>query len=319
MPFGVQRFRGIPAAPAALALHPHVWQKVHLDAALPQPLAQFTPPARHVKAERAGRKSASARLGQFRKQRADVIEHAGVCCRRRARRGADGFLIHQNHLVDLLEALHRIVRAWLLAGRVQATGKRPPEHFQYERSFSTAAGSCDGRHHTQRKTHVDSLERAMADASHFEPAGRLPMAVFQAPSQHRITGSFGTQIGTRHALWNRCELCGRGMGHNPAAFTATAGAKVEGVVGALHHIAIVFDHHKRVAEITEFSKSPDELVCVARVQADRGLIQHIEHACQAAANLSRQANALQFTSRQAARRPGHVEILQANVHQKRHS
>jgi len=53
------------------------------------------------------------------------------------------------------------------------------------------------------------------------------------------------------------------------------------------------------------------------MEADRGLVEHVEHACQSAAHLGRQPDPLHLTTREAARRPGHVEVFEPHVYEER--
>ena len=109
------------------------------------------------------------------------------------------------------------------------------------------------------------------------------------------------------------------MGHDRAPLAAATGAKVESMIGRGDNVAVVLHHHDRVAKITKLAQCRDESVRVPWMEADRRLVEHIEHARQAAAHLRGQANPLQFAAGEAPRRPGHVEILKAHVDQKRHA
>ena len=70
------------------------------------------------------------------------------------------------------------------------------------------------------------------------------------------------------------------------------------------HFAIVLDDQQRVAQVAEFFERAEQPAIVARVQADRRLVEHVEHAAQAAADLAGQANALRFAAGERRRRPG---------------
>ena len=257
VPLGMQCFRGVASAFARLALDPHIWKKMHLHPALAESFTNFAAAARHVEAKRAGRKSACPRFRHLGKQRADVIEDTGVGGGRRAGRGSNRVLIDENHLVDLLESLNRIVCTWLLAGRVQATGERPPENLQHQRRFAAAAGAGYRCQHAERKAHVDSLERAVANATHLQPALWHAATALGDAALRRRAGPFCFEVGTRHALPGVCQRCGGCPGHDLTPFAAAAWAKVEGVIGRGHHIPVVLDNHDGVAQIAKFSESRD--------------------------------------------------------------
>ena len=57
---------------------------------------------------------------------------------------------------------------------------------------------------------------------------------------------------------------------------ARAGAEVEDAIGCLHDVGIVFNDEDRVPEIAQVMKNFDKAMSVARVEADRGLIEHVE-------------------------------------------
>ncbi len=291
---------------------------MHLHAALAQALAGLAAAAGNIETERARREPAGARFRHLREELADVVEDARIRRRRRARRRADRFLIDEDHLVYFFEPLHGIVLPRLLSRRMQPPGERPPEHLQDERRLAAAARARDRREHAQRKPGVDVFERAMTDAADLEPALRLAAAVLRLPFHHGIAGAALPEIRPRHALLRRFEFLGRRMGDDCAPFAAAAGAEVERVIGGIDDVAIMLDDDERVAEIAEFAERADELVGVARMEADRRLVEHVEHARQTAAHLGCQPDPLQFAAGEAAGGAIHVEIFEAHVHEKIH-
>ena len=97
---------------------------------------------------------------------------------------------------------------------------------------------------------------------------------------------------------------GRAGGDDLAAEAAGAGAEVEQVVGAGDHFAVVLDDQQRVAQVAELLQGVEQPAVVARVQADRRLVEHVEHAAQAAADLAGQADALRFAAGERRGRRG---------------
>ena len=247
-----------------------------------------------------------------------MVEHARVGRGRRPRRGTDRILVDEDHLVDAIQPLEGVELTRLLPGRMQPPRECPPEHLEHERGFSRAARAGHGREHAQRKPDVDPAERAVADAAEFEPPGGLPAALLRLPCQHRVAGPAVGEIRPRHARLDRFQLRRRGLGHDPTPLATAPRAKVERVVGRGDDVAVVLHHHHRIAEVAELAEGRDQAVRVAWMQADRRLVEHVEHAGEAAADLGRQPDPLQLAAGEAAGRPGHVEILQAHIHQKRH-
>ena len=60
------------------------------------------------------------------------------------------------------------------------------------------------------------------------------------------------------------------------------------MVGRPHHLLVVLDDEDGVAERLEPLERPDQLVVVALVQADRGLVEDVEDADELGADLRRQ-------------------------------
>src|SRR5450755_623058 len=95
-----ERFTVVTAAAADIALHVHVGQEIHFDAALAFALASFAASAGDVEREASGLVSALARLGQHSVEVADRGKNSRVGRGIRARRAADGRLVDANDLVD---------------------------------------------------------------------------------------------------------------------------------------------------------------------------------------------------------------------------
>ncbi len=81
-----------------------------------------------------------------------------------------------------------------------------------------------------------------------------------------------------HAL----HLRGGALRDDPPAVLARAGAEVHEVVGGAHRLLVVLDHDHRVAEVAQPLQRGDQLRVVALVQADRGLVEDVQHAHQRA-------------------------------------
>ncbi len=74
------------------------------------------------------------------------------------------------------------------------------------------------------------------------------------------------------------ELGCRAFGHQAAAALACAGAEIDHVVGAADRILVMFDHHQGIALGPQSIQGVEQGNIVARMQADRGLIEHVAHA-----------------------------------------
>ena len=67
-----------------------------------------------------------------------------------------------------------------------------------------------------------------------------------------------------------------------AAVLAGAGADVDDVVGDPDRVLVVLDDEHRVAELAQADERVDQPAVVALVQPDRRLVEHVQHADQAA-------------------------------------
>ena len=100
------------------------------------------------------------------------------------------------------------------------------------------------------------------------------------------------------------DFVGGPGGHDLAAANAGAGAEIDDVVGRPHRVFVVLDDDHRVALVAQLGERFQQPVVVARVQADRRLVENVEHADQAAADLAGQADALRSRRRRASGRCG---------------
>ena len=96
---------------------------------------------------------------------------------------------------------------------------------------------------------------------------------------------------------------------------AGAGADVEHVVGGADRVLVMLDHDDGVAEVAQALQGFEQARVVALVQADRGLVQHIEHAGQAGADLRGQPDALALAAGQGAGGARQRQIVEPDVDQ----
>ena len=102
----------------------------------------------------------------------------------------------------------------------------------------------------------------------------------------------------------RIDLLGRALGDDVAAVLARARPHVDEPVGAAHHLLVVLDDDNGVAEVAQPLERADQLVVVALVQADRRLVEDVEHADELRADLRREPQPLRLAARQRRRRRG---------------
>ncbi len=102
-----------------------------------------------------------------------------------------------------------------------------------------------------------------------------------------------------------------------AALLAGAEPQIDDVIGDLDHVGVVLDDEHGVALIAQLPQDGDQPQVVARVQADRRLVEHVQRADQRRAERGRQVDALRFAARQRRRQPIERQVVEADVAQER--
>ena len=97
---------------------------------------------------------------------------------------------------------------------------------------------------------------------------------------------------------------------------ARTGTHIHNIIRTAHGILVVLHHDDRIAQVPQVFQGGNELVVVPLMEADGGLVQHIEHTGKGAADLGRQADALALAAGQSACRAGQGEIIQTDALQK---
>ena len=97
--------------------------------------------------------------------------------------------------------------------------------------------------------------------------------------------------------------------------TPGPGPKSTIVVGRPHRLFVVLDDDDRVSQVAQLRERVQQPVVVARVQADRRLVEDVEHAHQSAADLAGQTDPLRLAA--GERRGGALEceIVEPDVEQ----
>ena len=78
---------------------------------------------------------------------------------------------------------------------------------------------------------------------------------------------------------------------------------------------MLHDQH-RVAHVAQCGQRIEQAVVVARMQADGGFVQHVEHAAQFRTDLRREADALRFSAGKRGGAAIEAQIMQADGFQK---
>ncbi len=107
----------------------------------------------------------------------------------------------------------------------------------------------------------------------------------------------------------------RSGGDHLAAVLAGAGPDVDDPVGRADRLLVVLDDDQRVAQVAQTGQRGDQLGVVALVQADRRLVEDVQHAHEARPDLRRQPDALRLATRERLAGPIERQVVEADVHQ----
>src|SRR5689334_10811863 len=101
-----------------------------------------------------------------------------------------------------------------------------------------------------------------------------------------------------------------------AAVHARAGPHVDQMVGLQHRVTIVLDYQHGIAEVAQALESSKQALIVALMQSDRRLVENVEHADQARADLRGEPDTLPLATRKARRDTVEGQVVETDVGQK---
>ena len=107
----------------------------------------------------------------------------------------------------------------------------------------------------------------------------------------------------------------RALHHDAAAVHAGPRAHLDDVVGGADRVLVVLDDDDGVADVAQALERRDHLDVVLRMEPDARLVEHVEHAHQAGADLRRQPDALRLAARERAGAAVEVEVVEADAEQ----
>ena len=91
------------------------------------------------------------------------------------------------------------------------------------------------------------------------------------------------------------------------------GTDVDDMVGDPDRLLVVLDDDHRVSEIAQPHERLDQALVVTLVQPDRRLVEHVQHADEAAPDLRREADALRLAARERAGVAVERQVVEADV------
>src|SRR5690606_8536275 len=227
----------------------------------------------------------------------------------RTRRAPDRRLIDLNDLVDQFDAVDAVVRARLVAGPIERARKRAIQDLVDERRLARPADAGHGDERAERELHVDVLEVVLARATHDERR----LARLAALRGHGDRALAAQVCAGQRLDAGPQQFGGRALEHELAAVLARPRPEVDDVVGRADGLFVVLDHNDRVTEVTQTREGLEQAPVVALVQADRRLVEHVEHAGQVRSDLRGEADALPLAARQRRRAAREREIADADI------
>ena len=117
-----------------------------------------------------------------------------------------------------------------------------------------------------------------------------------APRRHSDF-QIAAQVTSRDRIGVGQQLLARPGEDQLAAVLSRAGPQVEDMVGSQNCLGIVLHDYQRVAEIAQALQNSNQPVGIARVQADRRLVEHIQRAHEMRAERRGELDALRFAAR----------------------
>ena len=311
--------------------HFHVGQKTHLDGSHALAFAAVAAPFARVEAEPSCCVTAGFGFQGFGEQFADGVPKPDVGGGATARGFADGGLVNFEHSVYGFKACELraadqlrkfasglLVSAGLAAALRHVAVHVGQKHVSGQRGFARATHAGDGHQTLQGHLNMDVLQVVELGALEFKPiqgrslsgclcgVGWLCGRCVGSECGHVSSGLQWVLHGMQKIFAGlRIRRVGdvfhTALGHQLAAAFAGAGANVNDVVSAANGVFVVLDHHQGVAFVAEFVQRVQEDLIVSGVQANGGLVQHITHALQVAAQLRCKPDALGFAATQGGR------------------
>ena len=229
-----------------------------------------------------------------------MIEHAGVGRRVRSRSPADRRLVDVDDLVDLLEALDRLVLPGeQLRVGVQRLSDRPIKNVVDERRLAGARHARHG-HERCRAGTLTSMSLRLCWRAPWTTISPLPFAALLGNGDRLAAG----EVVARHRGSILQQVLEGSRVNDLAPVLAGPGTDVDDVVGGPDRVLVVLDHDQRVAEVAQPDERVDQAPVVALVQTDRRLVEDVEHADQTRADLRREPDPLRLSTGERRRARG---------------
>ena len=206
------------------------------------------------------------------------------------------------------------MRARRLGRLALGAQQRGVQHVLHQRRLAGAGHAGDADQAAERDRDVDVLQVVLGGAAHHEPriAGprrahgvRRPAPRPCGPDRYAaVSVSAPAASSAGVPLKTIRPPCSPGPGPD-----------VEDAVGREHDLRVVLDDQQRVAGVAQPLHHLDHAPHVARVQADRRLVEHEQRVDQRGAERGREVDALHLAAGQRARLAVERQVAEADAHQ----
>ncbi len=288
----------------------HVRQELHLDVLETVAAAGRAAPVAGVEAEGAGRVPALFRERLFRVNVADRVPGADVARGIRARRAPDRRLVDHDHVPDQRVAAQLAERPRRFGRLALRLSQRGVEHVLHQRGFPRPRDAGDAHQPLERNADVDAFQVVLGRAEELQNRGQTTFSRKNVVCP-RFCGAFPPREIFRRERFRLLQLVGRAEENDLAAALAGARAHVHDAVGLQHDLRVVLDHNERISGIPQALHHADDAAHVARVQADRGFVQHEKRIDERGPERGGEIDALHFAAGERARLAVEREIAQA--------
>src|SRR5713226_8659908 len=306
-----KRFGFVAAVVADFAGDVDIGKKIHFDAAEAIALAGFATATFDVEAEAAGTVATFARFREHGEEFTDGREDAGVGGGIGARGAADGSLVDLDDFVDLIAADDFAMRAGRLLRAIEFLREGAVENVVDEGGFAGTGNAGDDGEQTEGQRDVDVLQIVGAGAENLDGFAVGATAFF---GDGDMGGAAEIAAGERFGAGG--DVRRLAVSNEIAAGIARSWAEVDDEIGAANGVFIVFDDEHGVAEIAKLLEGAEQASVVAGVQADGRLVENVQDAAEARADLRGETDALGFAAGERGGGTAEAEIAEADGEKK---
>ena len=161
----------------------------------------------------------------------------------------------------------------------------------------------------QRERDVDVLQVVLGGAEELDRRTGSARAPAAMPPSARLRPERYSAV----SVFARCSSSGVPEEHDLAAALARTRAHVEDAVGGEHDLRVVLDDDERVARVAQPLHHVDHAAHVARMQADRRLVQHEQRVDERGAERGGEVDPLHLAAGERARLAVEREVAEAHL------